>query len=127
MKDHGPKNPLPRCNLGALFPSPSGHFFKKNQLSVLSIYIVVLGLTNKVLRMASKKPSFYTLDAQTDISVTIVLSASYASSSFSKFLFKSVSRARPGHARICVFFLSSLFKLCQTMLQKQKKPSILFL
>ena len=63
---------------------------------------------NKVLRMASKKPS-YTLDAQTDISVTIVLSASYASSSFSKFLFKSVSRARPGHARICVFFLSSLF------------------
>ena len=35
----------PRCVIwGALFPSPSGHFFKKNQLSVLSIYIVVLGL-----------------------------------------------------------------------------------
>ena len=27
---------------GALFSSPSGHFFKKNQLSVLSIYILVL-------------------------------------------------------------------------------------
>ena len=28
-----------------LFPSPSGHF-KKNQLSIQSIYIVVLDLTN---------------------------------------------------------------------------------
>ena len=30
-------------NLGALFPFPSRHFFKQNQLNVLSIYIVVLG------------------------------------------------------------------------------------
>ena len=30
------------CNLLGLFPSPSGHFFKKNQLSVQSIYIGVL-------------------------------------------------------------------------------------
>ena len=43
IKDLGPKNPHPGCNLGALLPSPSGNFFKKNQLSVLSIYIVVLG------------------------------------------------------------------------------------
>ena len=29
IKDHGPKNPPPGCNLGALLPSPSGIFFKK--------------------------------------------------------------------------------------------------
>ena len=31
-------------NLGALFPFTSRHFFKQNQLNVLSIYKVVFGL-----------------------------------------------------------------------------------
>ena len=29
VKDHGPKNPPPGCNLGGLFPSPSWIFFQK--------------------------------------------------------------------------------------------------
>ena len=44
IKDHGPKNLPPGCNLGPYFPPPVEIFYKKNQLSVLSIYIVVLGL-----------------------------------------------------------------------------------
>jgi len=46
IKDHGPKNPPPRCNLGGHYPSPSGNFWKKNQLSVLSIYIVVIAVAD---------------------------------------------------------------------------------
>ena len=44
IKDHDPKNTPPGCNLGGLFPSPSWNFKKENLLSVLSIYILVLGL-----------------------------------------------------------------------------------
>ena len=33
---------VPGCNLGGPFSLPSGIFFKKNQLSVLSTYIEVL-------------------------------------------------------------------------------------
>ena len=44
IKDRGPKNPPPGCNLGGLFP-----FSKKNQPSVLSIYIVVLALVVGVM------------------------------------------------------------------------------
>ena len=44
IKDHGPKNPPAGCNLGWQFHPLSGHFLKRNQLSVLSIYIVVLEL-----------------------------------------------------------------------------------
>ena len=40
------KNPPTGCNFGALLPSPSENLLLKNQLSVLSIYIVVLDLIN---------------------------------------------------------------------------------
>ena len=66
----------------------------------------------KLVKVVCERP--LTLDAQTDISVTIVLSASYASSSFSKFLFKSVSRARPGLRackNMCVFLVLAFLTL----------------
>ena len=44
IKNYGPKNPPPGRNLGASFPSPSGNLKNENQLSVPSIYIVVLDL-----------------------------------------------------------------------------------
>ena len=52
IKDHGSKNP-PHL---VAFPSPNGHFFKrKNQLSVLSIYIVVLGLAYIIINIVKTK------------------------------------------------------------------------
>ena len=41
VKDNGPKNPPPGCNLGTLLPYPSGHFFKKKSAECS---IVVLDL-----------------------------------------------------------------------------------
>ena len=39
LNDHqGPKNLPTGCNLGGLFPSPSGNFFKKNQECSFCLY-----------------------------------------------------------------------------------------
>ena len=45
IKDHGPKNPPPWCNLGALFPSPVDIFFQKKSAECsVNLYIIVLDL-----------------------------------------------------------------------------------
>ena len=51
IKDHGPKNPPQGCNLGWHFHPLSGHYFKKTQLSVLSIYIVVLDVVHPICNL----------------------------------------------------------------------------
>ena len=72
IKDHGPKNSHPGYNLGALLPSPSGHLFKKNWLSVLSIYIVVLVLVVLVLWYSLLKTlTFYSSFAQHTVVQTL--------------------------------------------------------